>query len=177
MCYIYIYICIENYTPTNNGPSFLGRVLGWWATMHYTSILLQQFIHSRNPFSWVHNSLCSGGSNEWYCCCCSKAIVEQFIKKFFVSVFVFQKRPRIKLWGSKFQRFPLEKFYPNPIFVWDLNAWRVYVTTLKGLWYLAINCQLYHYVIILIDIQRLGISMSFSINELGNFSNSFFVLD
>jgi hypothetical protein len=73
--YIYIYICIDNYTPTNNGPSFLGQVLGWWPTMHYTSILLQQFIHSRNPFS------CSGGSNEW-CCCCSKAIVEQFIKKF-----------------------------------------------------------------------------------------------
>ncbi len=104
----------------------------------------------------------------------AKAIVEQFIKKF---LYVFQKRPSIKCGAQSFSIFPLEKFYLIPIFVWVLNAWRVCLTTLKGLlWYLAINCQLYHYVIILIDIQRLGISMSFSTNELENFWNFFFFL-
>jgi hypothetical protein len=80
--------------------------------------------------------------------------------------------------GSKFQHFSSgRKFYLIPIFVWVLNAWRgVCVTILKGLLYLAINCQLYHYVIILIDIQTLGISMSFSTNELGNYWNFFFFL-
>jgi hypothetical protein len=70
-----------------------------------------------------------------------KQFVEQFIKKF-CSVFVFQKdhlsSSSVRLKVSAF--FPLEKFYPIPIFVWVLNSnfvWvlnasRVCVTILKG---------------------------------------------
>jgi hypothetical protein len=61
-----------------------------------------------------------------------KQFVEQFIKKFFCSVFVFQKRPSIKCAAQSFSIFPLGKFYPIPIFVWVLNALRVCVTILKG---------------------------------------------
>ncbi len=99
-----------------------------------------------------------------------KQFVEQFIKKF-CSVFVFQKRPSIKCAAQSFSIFSSGKILSDSNFcmgfVWMLC---VYVWPYsKGLWYLAINFQLYHYVIILIDVQRLGISMSFWTNELRNF--------
>lgn len=99
-----------------------------------------------------------------------KQFVEQFIKKF-CSVFMFQKRPSIKCAAQSFSIFSPGKILSDSNFCmgfeWMLGVYAWPYS--KGLWYLAINFQLYHYVIILIDVQRLGNSMSFSTNELGNF--------
>jgi hypothetical protein len=92
-----LYICIDNCTPTNNGPSFLGQVLGWWATMHTIRLFIATIYSIQKTLFMVHNSFCSGGSNEW-CCCCSKAIVGQFIKKFCKSVRVSKKTSYQVVW-------------------------------------------------------------------------------
>jgi hypothetical protein len=98
-----------------------------------------------------------------------KQFVEQFIKNFFVVCSCFKKdhlsSVRLKvsaffLWENSIRFQILYGFWMLRVYAWPYS---------KGLWYLAINFQLYHYVIILIDVQRLGISMSFSTNELGNF--------
>ncbi len=101
--------------------------------MHYTSIYCNNLFIPEIPFHWyMIHYVAVDPRNDVVVVVALKQFVEQFIKKFFCSVFVFQKRPSIKCAAQSFSIFPLGKFYPIPIFVWVLNALRVCVTILKG---------------------------------------------
>lgn len=60
---LYIYMYRQLYTHKQRSE-FCGASVGLVSNHALYVYLLQQFIHSRNPFSLVHDSLCSGGGSK-----------------------------------------------------------------------------------------------------------------
>lgn len=75
---------------------------------------MQQFIHSRNPFSWymIHYVVVDPTNDVFVTL---KQLWNNLLRNF-VRVFVFQKRPSIKLCGSKFQQFSSGKILSDSNF-------------------------------------------------------------